>query len=389
MVVSRSPAVVLPLHDATVLVQARESDLHLAGTTGTEHVGRVHHRTQLAAHRAVAVGGFVWLAIFRIHSVVEHLELSAHKVASELAQISPARAVQVVLVHGNEIVGGFVLGSLFRSHQEHIALLEIERVDGEELVGAGFVSPDVALQHPVVPRQWRAQKGAHVTQVGAHQRQRHGLRVAAVVGVGIRGTTGSLAVDHHGSLRRVLHHRHLVLAVISVPVRASRVRGRAAVHFATTRGPRPLAALVALVVVALALTLPAVASVKAVIISVAAVVVAVVVAVGRRRWRLLLLVVPVAVIIARPTAIVVVTVPALEVVFEVIVIFVVTELASSSAAALIAAPVAVTAVAELAAAVPVTISTAVPTTNVPVSLSGAAGLRAAVCVRSACIILVI
>ncbi len=96
---------------------------------------------------------------------------------------------------------------------KEVCYLEIKGVDGEELVGAGFVSPDVALQHPVVPRQRRAQKGAHVSEVGAHQRQRHGLLlVIAVVAVGIRGTAWGLAVDHHCGLGRVLHHRHFVLA---------------------------------------------------------------------------------------------------------------------------------------------------------------------------------
>ena len=36
-----------------VCIRTRQSNLHLARTTGTEHVGRVHHRTQLAAHRTV------------------------------------------------------------------------------------------------------------------------------------------------------------------------------------------------------------------------------------------------------------------------------------------------------------------------------------------------
>lgn len=68
----------------------------------------------------------IWLKSktnFAILSPIQYLELSTDKVGSQLAEIAVSAAVEVVLIHGDEVVGGLVLGSLAGGHQEDVTLL--------------------------------------------------------------------------------------------------------------------------------------------------------------------------------------------------------------------------------------------------------------------------
>mmetsp|Transcript_36540 Transcript_36540/g.79621 ORF Transcript_36540/g.79621 Transcript_36540/m.79621 type:complete len:299 (-) Transcript_36540:1113-2009(-) len=117
---------VLPLPEDVPLpavVHLRDERRHLAWPPRAQHVVLIQHRPQLAADLELLVP--VGLRLLRLDPLVVDGELRAHEVGAQLAEKVPALAGHVVLVEGDEVVGGLALLALARGEHEPLPLARL------------------------------------------------------------------------------------------------------------------------------------------------------------------------------------------------------------------------------------------------------------------------
>ena len=79
---------------------------HPARPLGSQDVALVHHCCQFSSYFLLALG------LFGVLALVENLELRAHEVAPDFAQVPLPLTLQIVLIHGHHIVGCLIASPL-------------------------------------------------------------------------------------------------------------------------------------------------------------------------------------------------------------------------------------------------------------------------------------